>query len=146
MSKLDELLKATADDSHDNLLGLVSKVLAENRDTFDDIAKTVFEDVNGNAIEVYKRLVREMFADGVVYWGRISVFFALSIFFRDRFNLYLDDEATNLMTLYIPNWIKEQQSTLRWKSACFYAGLACAVISVKLIKATLLSHFFHSSR
>ena len=87
-----------------------------------------------------------MFADGVANWGRISVFFALSIFFRDRFNLYLDDEATNLMTLYFPNWIKEQQSTLRWKSARFYAGLACAVISVKLIKATLLSHFFHSSR
>ena len=143
MSKLDELLKGTADDSHRTLLELVNKVIAENRITFDDIAETLVVD---DATEVYKRLVREMFADGVVHWGRVTVFFALSIFFRERFNLNLDDEAINLMTEYFPDWMEERKCTFRWKCARAYALFACAVISVKLIKATMLSHLFHSTR
>ena len=146
MSTLDELLKVTPGDSQRTLLELANIVIAENRVTFDGIAETLVDDVSSNTVEVYRRLVKEMFADRVVHWGRITVFFALTIFFRDRFNLNLDDEATNLMTEYFPDWIEERQSTLRWKSARFYAGLACAVLSVKLIKATMLSHFFHSSR
>ena len=145
MSTLDELLKVTAGDSQRTLLELANKVIAENRLTFDGIAETLVDDVSSNAVEVYRRLVKEMFADKVVHWGRVIVFIALTIFFRDRFNLNLDYEATNLMTEYFPDWIEERQSTLRWKSTHFYAGLACAVLSVKLIKATMLSHFFHSS-
>ena len=87
-----------------------------------------------------------MLADGVVHWGRVTVFFAISIFFRDRFNLNLDNEVTNLMSEYFSDWMEEQQSTLRWKSARFYAELACEVLSVKLIKATMLFYLFHSSR
>ena len=146
MSKLDEILKVMAGDSQRTLLELANKVIAENRVTFDDIAENLVDDTGDDATEVYRRLVKEMFADRVVHWGRVIVFLAISIFFRDRFNLNLDDEATNLMMEYFPDWIEERQSTLRWKSARFYAGLACAVLSVKLIKATMLSHFFHSSR
>ena len=46
------------------------------------------------------------------------------------------------MSGYFPGWIEERQSTLRCKNAYFYAGLACAVLSIKLIKATMLSNFF----
>ena len=146
MSKLDELLKVTPGDSKRTLLELVQKVIAENRVTFDGIAETLVDDASDDAVEVYRRLVKEMFADRVIHWGRVTVFFALTIFFRDRFTLNLDEEATNLMSEYFPDWMEERQSTLRWKSARFYAGLACAVLSVKLIKATMLSHLFHSSR
>ena len=145
MSTLDEILKVTAGDSQRTLLELVNKVIAENRVTFDDIAENLVDDAGDDATEMYRRLVKEMFADRVVHWGRVNVFFALTIFFRDRFTLNFDDEATNLMTEYFPDWMEERKSTLRWKSACFYAGLACAVLSVKFIEATMLSHFFYSS-
>ena len=129
---------------------LVHKVIVENRVTFDGIAETLVDDASDDvffdAVKVYRRIVKEMFADRVIHWGRVTVFFALTIFFRDRFTLNLDDEPTNLMSKYFPDWMEERQSTLRWKSVRFYTGLACAVLSVKLIKATMPSHLFHSSR
>ena len=145
MSKLDELLKVSPGDSQRTLLELVNKVIAENRVTFNGIAETLVDDVSGDAVEVYKRLIREMFAP-VIHWGRVTIFFTFTIFFTDRFTLNLDDEATNLMSEYFPYWMEERQSMFRWKSARFYAGLACAVLSVKLINATIPSHLFHSSR
>ena len=123
MSTLDKRLKVTAGDSQRTLLELANKVIAENRVTFDGIAETLVDDVSSNAVEVYRRLVREMFADRVVHCGRVIVFLAISIFFRDRFNLNLVDEATNLMTKYFPDWIEERQSTLRWKSVRFMQDL-----------------------
>ena len=146
MSKLDEILKVAQSDSQRTLSELVHKVIAENRVTFDGIVENSVDGASDDAIEVYRRLVKEMFADRVIHWGRVTVFFALTIFFRDRFTLNLDDEAKNLMSEYFIDWMEERQSTLRWKSARFYAGLACAALSVKLIKATMLSHFFHSLR
>ena len=146
MSKLDEILKVTPGDLQRTLSELVHKVIAENRVTFDSIAETLVDDTGDDATEVYRRLVKEIFAERVIHWGRVTVFVALTIFFRDRFTLNLDDEATNVMSEYFPDWMEERQSTLRWKSARFYAGLACAVFSVKLIEATMLSHLFHSSR
>ena len=83
-----------------------------------------------------------MFTDKVIHLGRAPVFFALKIFFRNRFNLDLEDEATNLMSEYFPDWENKRQSTLLWNNAYFYAELLCAVLSVKFIKATMLSHFF----
>lgn len=145
MSKFDELLRATAGGSQRTLLELANKVIEENRVTFDGIAETLVDSDDCNAVEVYKRLVGEMFADRIVHWGRITVFFALTIFFRDRFNLNLDDEATTLMSEHFPGWIEEQQSAFRWNRSRFYVALICAVLSVKLIKAMILSHLFHSS-
>ena len=103
MSKLDELLKVTAGDSQRTLLELVNKVIAENRVIFDGIAEILVDDVSGDAEDACRRLVREIFADRVVHWGRVTIFLALSIFFRDRFNLNLDDEATNFMSEYFPD-------------------------------------------
>ena len=120
-------------------------VIAENRVTFDGIAETLVDDVSGNAVEVYRQLVRETFADRVVHWDRLTFFLALSIFLRNRFNLNLDDEVTNFLSEYFPDWIEDRHNTLRWKSARFYAGLARVVLFVKLKKTTMLSHFFHSA-
>ena len=46
------------------------------------------------------------------------------------------------MSEYFPDCMEKYQSTLHWINAFFYAGLACAVLSVKLIKAMIQSHFF----
>ena len=132
MSNLNKLLKVTAGNLQRTLLKLVNKVITENRVTFDGIAETLVDDISGNAVEVYRRLVREMFAGRVGHLGRVTVFLALSIFFRVCFNLYRDDEVANFMSEYFLDWIEDRQSTLRWKIARFYAGLACAVLSVKL--------------
>ena len=113
ISKLDEILNVTPGDSQRTLSELVNKVIAENRFTFDGIAETQVDDASDDAVEVYRRLVKEMFADRVIHWGRVTVFFALTIFFRDRFTLILDDEAKNLMSEYFFNWMEERQSTLR---------------------------------
>ena len=129
----------------ETLLELVNKLIKENRVTFDGIAETSVDDISDDAVEAYRQLVKEMFANKVIHWGRVTVFFALAIFFIDRFTLNRDDEATNLMSEYFSNWMEERQSKLRWKNVYFYAGLTCAVLSVKLIKATMASHFFHFS-
>ena len=42
-------------------------------------------------------MTREMFSDGVIHKGRVIVFFALTIFIRDRFSLNIDKEARKLM-------------------------------------------------
>ena len=67
MSKLDELLKVTPGDLKRTLLEFVHKVIAENRVTFDGIAETLVDDVSDDAVEVYRRLVKEMFADKVIH-------------------------------------------------------------------------------
>ena len=143
---MDTFLKMkSTKDSQRSLYELANKVIEENRLTFDCIAETLVDDDNSNIKEVYRRLVREMFCDGVIHKGRIIVFFALTIFIRDRFNLNIDEEAENLMMEYFPDWIEKQQSVKRWESIKFYVGLACAVFSVKLIKAIMHSNFFHYS-
>ena len=103
MSKLDEILKVTPGDLQRILSELVHKVIAENRVTFDSIAETLVDDTGDDATEVYRRLVKEIFAERVIHWGRVTAFFALTIFFRDRFTLNLDDEATNVMSEYFPD-------------------------------------------
>ena len=145
MPKLDELIKVTGGDSQKTLSELVSKVIDENHATFVGITETLVDNFSGGAVEVLRRLVTKIFADKVVHWSRVTVFFILTIFFIDRFNLNLDDVATNLMIEYFPDWMEEHQSTFRWKNGYFYAGLVCAVFFVKLVKTTKLSHFFHSS-
>ena len=63
MSKLDELLKVTPGYSKRTLLELAFKVIAENRVTFDGIAEILVDDASDDAVEVYRRLVKEIFAD-----------------------------------------------------------------------------------
>ena len=82
MSKLDEILKVTPGDSQRTLSELVHKVITKNRVTFDGIAETLVDDAGDDATEVYRRLVKEMFADRVIHWGRVTVFFALLEFRR----------------------------------------------------------------
>ena len=67
MSKLDELLKVTAGDSQRTFLELVKKVIEENRVTFNDIAEILVDDVSDDAVEVYRRLVKNIFAKKVVH-------------------------------------------------------------------------------
>ena len=67
MSKLDEILKVTPGDSQRTLSELVHKVIAENRVTFDGIAEILVDDASDDAMEVYRRLVKEMFADRVIH-------------------------------------------------------------------------------
>ena len=67
MLKLDELLKVTPGDSKSTLLELVHKVIAENRVTFDGIAETLVDDASNDAVEVYRRLGKEMFAERVIH-------------------------------------------------------------------------------
>ena len=131
MSKLNELLKATASDLQRTLLELVNKVIEENRVTFDGIAETLVDDVSDDAGEVFSRLVKEMFTDKVVRWGRVTVFIALTIFFGDRFSLNLDDEATNLMAEYF---------STGWKSdRVRFAGKAHAFTQDLLVQSSLLN-------
>ena len=80
MSKLDEILKVTPDDSQRTLSELVHKIIVENRVIFDGIAQTLVDDASDDATEVYRRLVKEIFADRVIHWGRVTVFFTLTIF------------------------------------------------------------------
>ena len=145
MLNLNKFLQTTLKDSQRSLFEFASEVIEENRVTFDGIAETVVNDDNGNIKDVYRRLVKEMFSDGVIHNGRVIVFLALTIFSRDRFSLNIDEEAGKLMIEHFPGWIKERQSIKSWKSIQFYVGLACAVFSIKLIKAIMLSHLFHSS-
>ena len=142
MLNLNKFFQTTLKDSQRSLFELASEVIEENRVTFDGIAETVVNDDNGNIKEVYRRLVKELFSDGVIHKGRVIVFLALKIFIRDRFSSNIDEEAGKLMIEHFPGWIEERQSIKSWNSIQFYVGLACAVFSIKLIKAIMLSHFF----
>ena len=46
---------------------------------------------------VYARVTREIFNDGVVHWGRIVAFFALTIYFQRRFDIELEKEVTDFV-------------------------------------------------
>ena len=146
MLNLNKFLQTITKDSQRSLFELANEVIKENRVTFDGITETVVNDDNGNIVEIYRRLVREMFSGGVIHKGGVIVLCAHTIFTRDRFSLNIDEEAGKLMIEHFPGWIEEQHSIKSWKSIQFYAGLACAVCSIKFIKAIMLSHLFHSSR
>ena len=138
MLNLNKFLQTTTKDSQRSLFELANEVIKENRVTFDGIAETVVNDDNGNIKEVYRRLVREIFSDSVIYKGRVTVFFALTIFIKDRFSLNIDEEAGKLIIEHFPSWIAERQSIKSLKNTQFYTGIACAVFSIKLIIAIML--------
>ena len=86
MSKLDKFLKVTAGNSKRTLRALVNRIIKERCVNFDGIAETLIDDVSDDAGKVYRRLVKEMFAERVIHWGRVTDSFAYTIFFRDRFH------------------------------------------------------------
>ena len=93
MSKLDNLLKITVGDLQRTLWKWVNN--RRNRVTFDGIADTLIDGISDNvsgSIQTNKCLQTKPSSG--------AVFFALTIFFRDRFNLDLNDKATNLMSEY----------------------------------------------
>ena len=62
-------------------------------------------DREGNDPEVlYARVVREIFEDSVIHWGRIVVFFA---FTYNAVDIEMEKEVTNFAKEFFPDWIDE---------------------------------------
>ena len=63
-------------------------------------------DREGNDLNaVYARVAREIFDDGVVYWGRIVAFFALTIYFKRHFDIELEKKVIDFVEEFFPDWM-----------------------------------------
>ena len=63
---------------------------------------------------VYARVTREIFNDGVVHWGRIVAFFALTIYFQRRFDIELEKEVTYFVKEFFPDWMDNRHVPGGW--------------------------------
>ena len=63
---------------------------------------------------VYARVTREIFNDGVVHWGRIVAFFALTIYFQRRFDIELEKEVTYFVEEFFPDWMDNRHVPGGW--------------------------------
>ena len=80
---------------------------------------------------VYARVAREIFDDGVVHWGRIVAFFALTIYFQRRFDIQFEKEVTDFVEEFLSDWMDNNA----YSSACgfhcmFYAVQRCVGFDV----------------
>ena len=88
---------------------------------------------------VYARVAREIFDDGVVHWGRIVAFFALTIYFQRRFDIELEKEVTDFVEEFFPDWMDNCHVPGGWDVVGFFTNSTFISLSIKL--AAAVPHF-----
>ena len=96
-------------------------------------------DLEGKDLKaVYARVAREIFDDGVVHWGRIVTFFALTIYFQCRFDIELGKEVTDFVKKFFPDWMDNCHVPGGWDVVAFFTNSTFILLSIKLVAACLI--------
>ena len=85
---------------------------------------------------VYARIVREIFDDGVVHWGRIVAFFTWTIYVQRRFDIDLEKEVTDLVEEFFPDWMDNHHVPGNWDVVGFFTNSTFISLSIKLLATT----------
>ena len=98
-------------------MDLVYEALQNNFNTFESSSSSI----DANVKTEFLNIVREMFSDGIRYWGRIAVtvMFAFAIFLQQRFTVDLEEEAVILTEDLLSDWMEVQGG---WEEAASGIG------------------------
>ena len=88
---------------------------------------------------VYARVAREIFDDGVVHWGRIVAFFALTIYFQRCFDIELEKEVISFVEEFFPDWMDNCHLPGKCDVIGFFTNSTFILLSIKLVAA--IPHF-----
>ena len=82
---------------------------------------------------VYARVVREIFDDDVIHWGRIVVFFAWTIYIQRRFDIEMEKEVTDFVEQFFPDWMDKYNVPNSWDIVGFFTNSTFISLSIKLL-------------
>ena len=82
---------------------------------------------------VYARVVREIFDDDVIHWGRIVALFAWTIYIKRRFDIEMEKEVTDFVEQFFPDWMYKYNMPNSWDIVGFFTNSTFISLSIKLL-------------
>ena len=102
------------------LVNLVTTAMREHESTFTCVERTIVS--SGNIGEAYTKIGKEIFADGVVHWGRIVMTLALAVHLQQKLGIDLEKETSRVFdeNAAIVQWLYVQGGWDDAASGIFY--------------------------
>ena len=82
---------------------------------------------------VYARVLREIFDDDVIHWGRIVALFAWTIYIQRRFDIEMGKKVTDFVEQFFPDWMDKYNVPNSWDIVGFFTNSTLISLSIKLL-------------
>ena len=105
------------------IIELPRRARLNNLVELDAIAVIGVERENNDSKAIFATIVRDIFDDGVVHWGKIVAFFALTIYFQRCFDLELENEVIDFIEELFPDWMHNRPVPAGWDVIGFFYKL-----------------------
>ena len=115
------------------IIELARKARQENLTELDAIAVIGVHRESNDPKAIFAIVVRKIFDDGVVHWGKIVAFFALTIYFQRRFELELENEVIDFVEELFPDLIDNRKVPVGWDVVGFFTNSFFISLSIKLM-------------